>query len=170
MTRARIGRIKASVQDVSTTADVDAPKDLGGRPTVKTPENREKILAEVRTGTPKTCAAVYAGIGRSTFQEWENEDPSFVEALEDAEQVYFDSLRKKVEEGRLQSGKGHDWRASFALLERRDRKTYGAKEAAASSVTVHNTANITVVISPEQLANLQERRKAALEGLTSGRN
>ena len=153
--------------DATSTLDVAvAPSNIGGRPSVKTPENRALIIAEVRAGAPKSCQSI---VGRSTLAEWENEDPTLTEEIEAAERAWFEERRKAIERSSSPMG-GHDWRADAWLLERRARKLYGKPDTAQGSVTVNNTANITIQISPEQLADLQARRRAATEGLMNGRN
>lgn len=44
--------------------------NVGGRPTVLTPEVRSKVLEALRVGVSRTAAAVRAGIGASTLREW----------------------------------------------------------------------------------------------------
>ena len=144
----------------------EPPSHSVGRPTLRTPANREKILAQILSGIPKSCTDV---VSYSLLKEWQAEDPTLLEEMQQAENAYFDKLRKEVQGGTLINGVP-DWRAAAFLLERRDKTNYGKPDAKAASLTVNNTANITVVLSPEQLANLQERRRVAMEGLTGGRN
>lgn len=56
----------------------------GGRPTKYDPAMLEAIIACGGEGMSKAEMAVEIGIARSTFDEWENNNPAFSEAVKDA--------------------------------------------------------------------------------------
>ena len=52
----------------------------GGRPTIKTPELVEAILADLRKGLPRRTAAALH-VAPDTFYRWLNEDAEFSDAV-----------------------------------------------------------------------------------------
>jgi hypothetical protein len=56
----------------------------GGRPTIKTPELVEAILADLRKGLPRRTAAALH-VAPDTFYRWMNEDAEFSDAVGKAE-------------------------------------------------------------------------------------
>ncbi len=84
----------------------------GGRPTKRTDEARDLIIAALKKGYPRSSAAAAGGIAYSTLREWEKAFPEFSEALEKAEGAAKSDLVDKVAAAK-------SWQAAAWLLERR---------------------------------------------------
>lgn len=67
------------------TSSDDPPAVKTGRPTVRTPELIERILARVRDGWPRGRAAEREGIDARTLRRWQAEDPDLLSDLKGAE-------------------------------------------------------------------------------------
>ena len=70
--------------------------DRRGTRTKLTPETQERVIQALKTGAYRTTAANYAGIGRTTMEEWcakgrEGREPfkSFFDAVEKAEAEFI---------------------------------------------------------------------------------
>ena len=164
----RGGTTDSVPSDAATLSVVAEPLNAGGRPSVKTPENREKILAEIRQGTPKSCAAPYCGVSYRSFKEWQVEDPSLVEDVRAAEAVYYQALQQRADALSVVDGS-----VLKVLLARRMPRVYGqpAKPKEAGT-TINNTVNNFVTINEAERTEFQMRERAALAqlGVGNGRN
>ena len=105
-------------------------KSKGGRPSKLTPEVQEKIITAIRAGNYAQVAAVYAGIGESTFYRWMAQGErakagryrrfwqAVKEAEGEAEVRAVAIIQKKMPE---------DWRAAMTYLERKHPKRWGRR-------------------------------------------
>lgn len=120
---------------------------------------------------PKSSAFATNGICEKTGFNWEKKHPEFVQALAVARSTFIKKLVVDVAAGVNVAGL-KDWRASMALLERIDRENFGKeqKQQAANVTVTGPTINNIIAISPEQLADIQARRKAASQEVANGRN
>jgi hypothetical protein len=57
-------------------------EDLGGRPTVMTPDVLRKLEHAFAIGCTDLEACLYANIGKSTLYDYQNENPEFLERKE----------------------------------------------------------------------------------------
>lgn len=106
------------------TAPRKRPEDKikAGRPTKKTPANREQILRNIRAGLLPDIAAETAGMSRETLRDWRNEDGDFSAEIEQARAV---AIARKV--GYIEQEAGHSWKAAAWLLEHADPATFGKR-------------------------------------------
>lgn len=103
-------------------------KSKGGRPSKLTPRVQEKIITAIRAGNYAQVAAVYAGIGESTFYRWMDQGErakagryrrfwqAVKEAEGEAEVRAVAIIQRKMPE---------DWRAAMSYLERQHPKRWG---------------------------------------------
>lgn len=117
-----------------------------GRPTKRTPERVKRILALLKSGNTRTCAANASGISKETFYEWLREFPDFADAVtraeSEAEAAHVATIKraatvhKVVERRTTVSDKDgtttievvryeYDWRAAETWLKRRRRADWG---------------------------------------------
>ncbi len=90
-----------------------------GRPTVRTEENRKRILELVEAGDRGPVAAGRCDIGRSTYFEWIAEEPDFRTAVACAEDKYESKSREIVEMGDEKGASFGPAKARLEILERR---------------------------------------------------
>jgi PHD/YefM family antitoxin component YafN of YafNO toxin-antitoxin module len=126
-----------------------------GRPSKLTPERLEKILESLREGNYRDTAAEGAGIAYNTFREWEKKGGveekgkfhDFYESVKRAEaegeQLHIRRINKAGEEGA--------WQADAWMLERKDPKKWGRKDA-----TKLELSGEVKTINAEQFQQLQE--------------
>jgi len=79
------------------------------------------ILEALKNGNTRKAAAEYAGIGRTTFYEWMEKNPTFADAVTQAEataEVGFTTVLS-------QAALAGDWRASLEWLRRRRPEDWG---------------------------------------------
>lgn len=58
---------------------------MAGRKTKYTPETVEKLTQAIRLGATYRLACQYAGIDESTFYQWQQSKPEFLDAITQAE-------------------------------------------------------------------------------------
>lgn len=156
--------------------------------TVSTPRRarsgwRGRFLAEFAISANVTAACRSVGVHRSAVYHAKHRSPKFAAAWADAEEQARDRIRSAIDrravDGWLEPVFGKDGQVGeirrysdplLARLAAAHCPEYREKSSAPSSVTVNNTANITIQISAAELAGFQAREKLALEALTSGRN
>lgn len=86
----------------------------GGRPSVRTPEVRARLVEALKLGATYSDALQAAGLCRSTFHDWRREDPSLVEELEAARAYHRLMALRRIE----RASKRGDWKAASYLLDR----------------------------------------------------
>lgn len=106
---------------------------MAGRPTIKTPELVEAILAELRKGLPRRTASALH-VHPDTFYAWLNEDPAFSDAVTkaeaEAEAEAVAALRSNMTADRNSQTA---WQSAAWWLERRRPDDY--KQQTAQNVT-----------------------------------
>jgi hypothetical protein len=100
------------------------------RPTALTPALQERICLAIRAGAPPETAAVYAGIGKSTYYAWmkrgERGAGPFVE--------FREAIKKALAEFEVHTvaivrqAAPQDWKAAMTLLERRFPDRWGRRD------------------------------------------
>ena len=94
-----------------------------GRPTKRTPEVEERILAALRDGNTRRAAYHFGGISHETFYNWMEDFAEFREAVKraeaDAEVIHVRHISKAAESV---------WTASAWWLERRYPEDWGRRE------------------------------------------
>jgi hypothetical protein len=116
------------------------------------------VCRDVENGVPPPAAFLCNGIPAKTGEAWLAARADFAHEVAVARARYLRSLIQEVREAVAGSGARHDWRASFALLERAD------KSAAAAVIdpdTEKPDVGSIMCLSYEQLVDLQARRRAA---------
>ncbi len=95
-----------------------------GRPTKKTPERVDAILADLERGATIRSACAAAGVGETTLATWRASDPELAERMEQA------TSRCAVRmESALADAADTDWRAALAWLERRRPAEWGLRQS-----------------------------------------
>lgn len=126
-----------------------------GQPTKLTPERLEKILESLREGNYRDTAAEGAGISYDSFRNWEKRG-----AIEKKGKyfVFFESIKKAEAEGEQlhirrinKAGEEGAWQADAWMLERKDPKKWGRKDA-----TKLELSGEVKTINAEQFQQLQE--------------
>lgn len=121
---------------------------MAGRRSKYTPETVEKITQAIRLGATYELAASYAGISHTTFFEWMNTKPEFVEQVKAAEGAGAMQWLAKIEKAATEG----NWQAAAWKLERRYPERYGR--------TVVDTRNYDVSkMSDDDLAKLARGEK-----------
>lgn len=99
-----------------------------GRPSKFTDDVKAKLVKALKLGATHELAAMYAGIGASTFYAWkkraEDGDPEyqeFVETLNQSESIGAIAALEKITDS-------EDWKAAAWLLERRYPEMYGRQK------------------------------------------
>ena len=93
-----------------------------GRPTKKTPANRETILRGIRAGLFPEQAAGVAKVSTTTLSEWRNEDEEFSEEIENAK---AEAEARKI--GYLERMAPTSVKAATWLLSKSNPQRYGDK-------------------------------------------
>jgi hypothetical protein len=97
-----------------------------GRPSTCTPGKLQAICSFIRlTGLSDTGAAAMAGVKRSTFARWKQEDDEVELQLDQARFQYQAPRLAKIDETRLKNGE-LDWRAQAWLVKFANPEVYGA--------------------------------------------
>ncbi len=124
-------------------------RNLGGRPTVRTPEARARILDAIARGYTQPMAALAAGISTDVLERWKRDpsDPEFavdvVNARTEATIFHFEQAQEKAEHTK-------DWRWNDRVLQVLDRETWGKQE----TVTVQGETTVTHALSDIDVAAL----------------
>jgi transposase len=103
---------------------VDSDVSDTGRPTKRTPEAQERILAALRKGMTKKAAAAAGGMGYSTLNEWEHDEPEFADAVKAAESDSQEALLRKI-----WTASDQQWQAAAWMLERRWPQDFARRQA-----------------------------------------
>ena len=96
------------------------PAYNGGRPTVRTPENAERICELIRDGMPTRWAAIHAGVSESVFFAWQASDTDFREKIKAARAAKIKKFVKYVADAAPAN-----WAAAMTLLERTEHEDFG---------------------------------------------
>jgi hypothetical protein len=67
-----------------------------GRPTIRTPENRERILQLLANGLGYAATANALGISHSSFWQWRHDEPEFDQACEHTRSRRADELFERL--------------------------------------------------------------------------
>lgn len=100
------------------------------RPTKLTPEIQDRIVTAIRAGNYMETAAAYAGIARSTFNEWirrgaEEQEGPFAEFAAAVEQALAAAEARDV--ALIGQAAQKEWQAAAWRLERRLPERWGRK-------------------------------------------
>ena len=112
------------------------------------------VCREIEDGLTLIAAFLCNGIAAKTGEAWLAARPDFAHEVEVARAKHLRSLIREVREAMAGSGTRHDWRASFALLERADKATIDPHPAEGESPSI-------ALFTPAQLIDLQARRERA---------
>lgn len=130
------------------------------------------ILRQAELGVPQKLIAQGLNIGESTFSQWLERYEDFREQFNEARvrgvEARLSAIRDSIAGGKEGN---HDWKADAWLLSRMFPEEFANPEKKLEIITQNNvTTNVTVVtVSPEKLAEIQQRKVAALAG-AHGRN
>lgn len=91
----------------------------------RTPENRDTILASLRSYGNKTLAAASAGIDRTTLRNWSKDDDLFAAEIEEAQAQWAHDRLQNVHN----AGDRGDWKADQWLLGQHMPDQYSQNEA-----------------------------------------
>ena len=101
-----------------------------GRPSVFTPETREKILSALRAGNYRVAACKFAGISDETLRDWINRgkrgEPAYLEFLEQVKQAEAQAEASLV--ATIRKAAGDHWQAAAWLLERKYVTRWGRRD------------------------------------------
>ena len=95
---------------------------MAGRRSKYTPETVDKLTQAIRLGATYQLACNYAGIGVSTFHDWLNKKPEFLEAITQAEGDAAIKWLALVNKGAQDLPQWAAW-----MLERRYPQDYGKR-------------------------------------------
>lgn len=136
-----------------------------GRPSVFTPETREKIYNALRAGNYRVAACKFAGISDETFRVWINRgkrgDAEFVEFLEQVKQAEAQAEASLV--ATIRKAAGDHWQAAAWLLERKYVVRWGRRDLSWERVQreARQAAQAEVGAIPlEELERMLEAEKA----------
>jgi hypothetical protein len=107
-------------------------------------------------GLAEHGAGLLAGVSSATWSKWRREQPALQDCLEQARSEYQRERLARIREACGRDG-AIDWRAQAYLLEKAHLHPEGKAPADAEAAL-----SPLLVISPAQLALLQDRRAAAL--------
>lgn len=111
----------------------------------KNPKTVQRILDALRIGATYKDAANAAGISYETFRSWQQGDPAFSAAIDQAEAEMAHNALVAIQAAR-ESG---DWHAAKWLLERRRREDFGPPTTMQQQVTHDGTVTHRVVVRYE---------------------
>jgi len=113
-------------------------------PSIRTPENKALILEAIGKGTSLTIAADCAGISRTSFYQWRQEDEQFEQSLKKA--------RAECASRRLEKITNSDqWQAQAWWLERQYPEDFTLVQRIEQVLKAHG-----VISSPEHTDGTQE--------------
>lgn len=167
MTRKRKARPKAKAQP-------SAQRKRGTRPSPDDPVLREQVLAAVAMGVPVRTACLLAGIGESTFYQWQTRGNRDLEA---GRATKWRRFAEDVTRARAEAEASHvtqlmklakkDARTLLAILARMYPETWG-RPGHRMTAEQEAAAHAAKVRQAEAEARLTEARAAALETATQG--
>jgi len=120
-------------------ADDRAQPNVGGRPTLCTPERQRIIVETIRTGATQKAAAERAGVSTAAIQDWnvrgeKGEEPfaGFAAAYKKAEGDLIAECAALIRKAALDG----TWPAAAWLLERRYPADYGRRDKVDANVAL----------------------------------
>jgi hypothetical protein len=126
-----------------------------GRPTKYNDKTMATLYAALADGLPIKSAAIKAGIGVSTLNDWRERYPEVETGIEQAR----DRFREKALQTIKTAFEQGDWRAAVAAL-----KLVFEEYREGTRINVNATAQVGVVMAePERLKLIEARRRLALE-------
>lgn len=134
---------------LTLSRDIARGKVKMGRPSDYTPETVESLLRFVAAGLPLERASAAAGVNPDTLYEWKKLFPDFSECIAHAESQYANLCHITINE-QIIGGDGH---LALKTLQSRFSKDYST-----SKKIEMQTMNISSVISPDQLLEMQQQR------------
>jgi hypothetical protein len=133
-----------------TTAQLKArglDKHPGGRPSVKTSENCQKLLEVIRTGLPLKFAAASVGITYDALNQWREKDPKFSKEVELARLASVKERWEIIQAAARGNGETPgDWHAAAWSVERTWPADFGKPEAQLNLIQ-NNVSSVTNNIS-----------------------
>ena len=96
---------------------------MAGRPTVRTPEKRAKLVQALALGSTRRLACLYGGLSEDAFAVWMKADTDFADAIKEAEGRAAIGWLAKIE----QAATNGEWTAAAWKLERRYPHEYGKR-------------------------------------------
>ncbi len=132
-------------------------KNLGGRPTKKTPEVITKLVAAFNNLMTDTEACSYAGISRESYYNWLEQDPMFADKMASAK-AHPKMLAKETMIYAIKERKS--WMAAAWLLERLEPDQYSLRQKVDVQATV-----LAVNLTPDNWGNLNNAINAASAAL-----
>ena len=95
-----------------------------GRHTKKTPETIQKLVDALEMGNTHKVSCSLAGISTTKFYEWMKNDVEFADTITraqaTAEAWHVENIKNQA---------SSDWRASVAMIERRNPEEWGKKDS-----------------------------------------
>ena len=143
------------------------PNHGPGRPTKCNEKTLSRLCKALADGMPIKSACAVAGIGVQTLSDWGKDNPELEARIEAAKE----ELRQKALQTSGRAITKDDWRAAEAALKlafpeyRQNAKVEANAHANASAAA----GNFMLPLSPERIADLQERRRKALEELAASK-
>jgi hypothetical protein len=134
---------------LTLSRDIARGKVKMGRPSDYTPRTVESLLRFIAAGLPIERASAAARITKETLYQWKKLFPDFSDAIAHAESQYANLCHITINE-RIISGDGH---LALKTLQSRFSKDYST-----SKKIEMQTMNISSVISPDQLLEMQQQR------------
>jgi len=147
-----------------------ATKRRTGRPTKLTPAVIDKICDALRGGNYRETAAAYAGVARSTFNEWmqrghESKSGIFRDLADAVDKALADCEARNVAMIEKAAAAG-DWKAAGWFLERMFPTRWGRREHHQIDANVSTTMKVDPDDAVQQLARILAARDPT--GGTSG--
>lgn len=104
-------------------------KNKGGRPTLMTPEIVQKLKEYFSYGCSDREACILCKISKSTFYNYQEANPEFVEEKEQLKEMVILAARKSIIEG------NKDPKNAMDFMKRKKRKEFGDKQEIEAKVT-----------------------------------
>ena len=153
-----------------------AKRGRKGGPGALSPDARARLLQAIRLGSSLKGAARRGGISEFTYHRWIRRGR---EAKSGAYREFFEEVEAARSDGELallaniqKAGKRGDWRAAAFILERRWQMEYGrelkhkhANHDGTGPVEVQTTTDVTVSMTPQQIADEIAAARAELAAL-----
>ena len=135
-----------------------ATKLRTGRPTKLTPTVIEKICDALRGGNYRETAAAYAGVGRSTFNDWmqrghDAKSGIYRDLVDAVEKALADSEARNIAMVEKAAAAG-DWKAAAWYLERMFPGRWGRRDHHQIEANVQTTMKVNTDDAINELARL----------------